>query len=84
MRRNIIFFYLEWPEGIVSIPVGQPDPTRPISLNANPDPLTLADRVVPIHGWPLVIVPCGLILCASLVRFCLWCVPNIRSKDPWQ
>ena len=32
MRRNINCFYLEWPEGIVLIPVGQPDPTRPISL----------------------------------------------------
>ena len=40
--------------------------------------------MVPIHGWRLVIVPCGLILCASLVRFCLWCVPNLRSKDPWE
>ena len=29
-------------------------------------------------------MPCGLILCASLARFCLWCVPNLRSKDPWQ
>ena len=77
-----IFFYLEWPKGIVSIPVGQPDPTRPISLTLTPP--TPADRVVPIHGWRLVIVLCGLILCASLVRFCLWCVPNLRSRDPWQ
>ena len=43
--------------------------------NANPDPPTLADRVVPIHGWRLVIVPCGLVFCASL--------PNLRSKDPF-
>ena len=34
-----IFFYLEWPEGIVSIPVGQPDPTRPISLTLTQTPL---------------------------------------------
>ena len=34
-----IFFYLEWPEGIVSIPVGQPDPTRPISLTLTQIPL---------------------------------------------
>ena len=32
-------FYLEWPEGIVSIPVGQPDPTRPISLTLTQTPL---------------------------------------------
>ena len=31
------FFYL-WPEGIVSIPVGQPDPTRPISLTLTQTP----------------------------------------------
>ena len=45
MRRNTIFL-----------------PTRPISLffanptniaNANPTPPTLADRVVPVNGWPL-------------------------------
>ena len=34
--------------------------------NANPDPPTPADRVVPIHGWRLAIVPCGLVLCAHL------------------
>ena len=38
MRRNTIFFYLGWPEGIVSIPVGQPDPTRPISLTLTQTP----------------------------------------------
>ena len=104
LTAQLIFFYLEWPEGIVSIPVGQPDPTRPISLmltqtplpqltawsqfiaaalghstvwadfvcvsgsvlswptrpngqpnptniaNANPNPPTPADRVVPVHS----------------------------------
>ena len=39
LRRNINFFYLEWPKGIVSIPVGQPDPTRPISLTLTQTPL---------------------------------------------
>ena len=33
----------------------QPDP----EANANQDPPTLADRVVPIHGWRLVIVLCA-------------------------
>ena len=42
----------------VSFPVGQPDP------NANPDPPTSADREVPIHGWRLVVAPCGLVMCA--------------------
>ena len=28
MRRNTLFFYLEWPEGIVPIPVGQPEPVN--------------------------------------------------------
>ena len=65
-RRNIYIFYLDWPEGIVSIPVGQPDPTRPISLTLTQTPLP-----------QLTIVPCGLILCASLVRFCL----NARSSS---
>ena len=43
-------------------------PTRPNPTNianASPDPPTLADRVVPILGWRLVIVPYGLILCAG-------------------
>ena len=74
MRRNTIFFYLGWPEGIVSIPVGQPDPTRPISLTLTQTPY------VPIHGWRLVVVPCGLVLCASLVRFCLWFCVRTQSK----
>ena len=47
----------------------RPNPTN--IANANPNPPTPADRVVPVHSWRLVIVPCGLILCASLVRFCL-------------
>ena len=51
----------------------RPNPTN--IANANPNPSTPADRVVPVHSWRLVIVPCGLILCASLVRFCL----NARS-----
>ena len=52
----------------------RPNPTN--IANANPNPPTPADRVVPVHSWRLVIVPCGLILCASLVRFCL----NTRSR----
>ena len=55
-------------------------PTRPNPTNianANPNPPTPADRVIPVHSWRLVIVPCGLILCASLVRFCL----NARSSS---
>ena len=59
---------------IFCLRLGQPDPTRPISLTQTPTPA----------GVRLVIVPCGLILCASLVRFCICCVPNLRSKDPWQ
>ena len=48
----------------------RPNPTN--IANANPNPPTPAGRVVPVHSWRLVIVPCGLILCAaSLVRFCL-------------
>ena len=52
----------------------RPNPTN--ITNANPNPPTQADRVVPVHSWRLVVVPCGLILCASLVRFCL----NARSR----
>ena len=40
-------------------------PTRPNTTNianANPNPATPADRVVPVHSWRLVIVPWGLIL----------------------
>ena len=80
MRRNINLFYLGRPEGILSIPVGQPDPTRPISLTLTQTSPTPADRVVPIHGWRLVIVLCELILCASLVRFCLWFCVRAQSK----
>ena len=40
MQRNIYIFYLDWPEGIISIPVGQPDPTRPISLTLTQTPLS--------------------------------------------
>ena len=32
------------------LPLGQPDPTRPISLTLTQTP-TPADRVVPIHSW---------------------------------
>ena len=66
------------------LPLGQLDPTRPISLTLTtqtPPQLTAWSQF--IAGVRLVIVPCGLILCASLVRFCIWCVPNLRSKDPW-
>ena len=52
----------------------RPNPTN--IANANPNPPTPAGRVVPVHSWRLVIVPCGLILCASLVRFYL----NARSR----
>ena len=52
----------------------RPNPTN--IANANPNPPTPAGRVVPVHSWRLVIVPCGPILCASLVRFCL----NARSR----
>ena len=82
-RRDTIFFYLGWPEGIVSISVGQPDPTRPNPTNipnANPDPSTPADRMVPINGWRLVEVPRGLVLCASLVRFVWFCVSTQHYK----
>ena len=50
----------------VSIPIGQPDPNA--IANANPDPPTPADREVPVHGRCLVIVPCGLNLCACRTR----------------
>ena len=50
----------------VSIPVGQPDPNS--IANANLDPPTPADREVSIHDWRLVIVPCGLVLCACRTR----------------
>ena len=81
MRHNIIFFYVGWPEEIVSIPVGQITRPKPTNIaNANPDPPNPADRVVPTHGWRLVKVPCGLILCASLVRFCLWFCVRTQSK----
>ena len=43
---------LSWPT--------RPNPTN--IANANPNPPTPADRVVPVHSWRLVIVPCGLIL----------------------
>ena len=33
-----------------------PNPTN--IANANPNPPTPADRVVPVHSWRLVIVPC--------------------------
>ena len=52
----------------------RPNPTN--IANANPNPPTPSGRVVPVHSWRLVIVPCGLILCAYLVRFCL----NARSR----
>ena len=66
-------------------PLGQPDLTRPLSLTLTQTP-TPADRVVPIHSWR----PLGYstvwadFVCVSAVRFCIWCVPNLRSKDPWQ
>ena len=41
-----------------SIPVGQSDPND----IANPEPPTPAKREIPLHGWRLVIVPCGLVL----------------------
>ena len=68
--------------GFVSTPgaaaAGWPTRHNPTNIaNANPNPPTPADRVVPVHSWRLVIVPCGLILCASLVRFCL----NARSRS---
>ena len=47
----------------------RPNPTN--IANANPNLPTPAGRVVPVHSWRLVIVPCGLILYASRVRFCL-------------
>ena len=53
----------------------RPNPTN--IANAIPNPPTPADRVVPVHSWRFVIVPCGLILCASLVRFCL----NARTRS---
>ena len=34
----------------------RPNPTN--IANANPNPPTPADRVVPVHSWRLVIVPC--------------------------
>ena len=46
----------------VSIIVGKPDPNA--NPKANPDPPTPADREVAIHGWRLVIAPCGLVICA--------------------
>ena len=55
--------------------VTRPNPTN--IANANPNPPTPADRVVPVHSWRLVIELCGLISCASLVRFCL----NARSSS---
>ena len=44
----------------VSFPVGQPDPND--IANTKPDPPTSADREVPIHGWRLVVAPCGLVM----------------------
>ena len=41
----------------VSISVGQPDPDA--IAYANPYPPTPADRLVPLHGWRLVIVLCA-------------------------
>ena len=34
----------------------RPNPTN--IANANPNPPTPADRVVPVHSWRLVVVPC--------------------------
>ena len=34
----------------------RPNPTN--IANANPNPPTPADRVVPVHSWRLAIVPC--------------------------
>ena len=39
LNGGTFFFFTSWPEGIVSIPVGQPDPTRPISLTLTQTPL---------------------------------------------
>ena len=80
-----IFLLIDSKFGFVSTPGAEsvrcavqnstrPNPTN--IVNANPNPPTPADRVVPVHSWRLVIVPCWLILCASLVRFCL----NARSR----
>ena len=86
MRRNTIFFYLGWPEGVISIPVGQPDPTRPISLTLNQTPLTqltacsqlMAGAWSKYHvGWFCVRLWFGAV--SAFV-----CVPNLKSKDPWQ
>ena len=54
-------------------PVGEPNPNA--IANANPDPPTPADHVVPIHGWHLVIV-----LCACRTRACAHLYP-IRSQQ---
>ena len=40
------------------------NPTLTLSLMLNLDLPTPADREVSIHGWRLVIAPCGLVMCA--------------------
>ena len=39
------------------------NPTLNAIANAKPNVPIPAGRVVPIHGWRLVIIPCGLVLC---------------------
>ena len=52
--------------------IGQPDPNA--IANTKPDSPTPADREVPNHGWCLVIVPCGLVLCTCRTRAGVMCV----------
>ena len=50
--------------------VGQPDPNA--IAKANPDPLTPADREVPIHGWCLVVHPVVWLCVRAARTLVLW------------
>ena len=65
----------------VSFPVGQPDPNA--IANTNPDPPTSADREVPIHGWRLVVAPCGLVMWLGFGVCCALGVQGAISLLSW-
>ena len=45
-----------------------------LSLTLTQTPLTTADREVSVHGWRLVVAPCGLVMCACRTRAAVVCV----------